>query len=256
MITGRSAPDSSSAARSMAAVRARPPGLGAAAGARAVLVLGLGGLHEHVVEREVHERRAAVGRDGGREGVVDQARDLLGGGGAWRRAWSAAARTGRGRSPAASPGPSASPGPVRRARPSASGWPGAEAIALMPLVTPGPAVSAHTPGLAGHLRPALGGERGGRLVADVHDRDALLAAAVVDREQVPAREREQLAHAVRLQAPATSRPPWKVSAAVSWAVSRRLPADSIRRDCSFAAPDQARCPGWDSNPHALAGGRF
>ena len=54
--------------------------------------------------------------------------------------------------------------------------------------------------LARDLRPALGGERGGLLVADVDDLDALLAAAVVDREQVPAREREQLADAVGAQA--------------------------------------------------------
>ena len=40
------------------------------------------------------------------------------------------------------------------------------------------------------LRPALGRERRARLVAHVDDVDALLATAVVDREQVPARERE------------------------------------------------------------------
>ena len=77
----------------------------------------------------------------------------------------------------------------------------AEPIALIPFVTPGPAVSAATPGCAGDLRPALGGERRGLLVAGVDEVDALLAAAVVDREQVAAREREQLRDAVGLQAP-------------------------------------------------------
>ena len=54
--------------------------------------------------------------------------------------------------------------------------------------------------LAGDLGPALRGEGGGRLVAHVDEVDALLAAAVEDREQVPARKREELRHAVRLQA--------------------------------------------------------
>jgi len=44
---------------------------------------------------------------------------------------------------------------------------------------------AHT-GLASDLRPTLGCERCGGLVANVDDVDALLATAVVDREQVPA----------------------------------------------------------------------
>jgi hypothetical protein len=43
-------------------------------------------------------------------------------------------------------------------------------------------------------------------VADVHDRDALLAAAVVDREQVATGEREQLRHAGRAQ-PLGDQPP-------------------------------------------------
>ena len=75
----------------------------------------------------------------------------------------------------------------------------------MPLVTPGPGGQRGDARLARDLRPALGGERGGLLVADVDDVDALLAAAVVDREQVAAREREQLGHAVGLQ-PAGDQP--------------------------------------------------
>ena len=45
-------------------------------------------------------------------------------------------------------------------------------------------------GHPGHLRPALGGEGRGLLVAGVDQPDALGAAAVVDGEQVPARQRE------------------------------------------------------------------
>ena len=53
--------------------------------------------------------------------------------------------------------------------------------------------------LARDLRPALGGERGRLLVAHVDEVDALLAAAVVDREEVPAGQREELGDAVRLE---------------------------------------------------------
>jgi hypothetical protein len=56
------------------------------------------------------------------------------------------------------------------------------------------------PRLSGRLRPALRRERGRLLVAHVHDVDALLAAPVVDRKEMPAREREQLRDPVRLQA--------------------------------------------------------
>ena len=56
------------------------------------------------------------------------------------------------------------------------------------------------PRFARHLRPALCGERSGGLVPHVDDVDPLGATAVVDREQVSAQKREQLAHAVGLQA--------------------------------------------------------
>ena len=72
-------------------------------------------------------------------------------------------------------------------------------IALSPFVTPGPAVSAATPGRARDLRPALGRERRRRLVARVDERDALRAAAVVDREEVAAGEREDGVDALRAQ---------------------------------------------------------
>src|SRR6202043_4183027 len=45
------------------------------------------------------------------------------------------------------------------------------------------------------------------LVPYVHDRDPLLATTVIDREQMPARQREQLAHTVRLQAARDQTPP-------------------------------------------------
>ena len=76
----------------------------------------------------------------------------------------------------------------------------AEPIALMPLVTPGPGGQRADARLARRLGPALGREGGRLLVAGVDDVDALLAAAVVDREEVAAGEREQLRHAVGLAA--------------------------------------------------------
>ncbi len=62
----------------------------------------------------------------------------------------------------------------------------AAAIALIPLVMPGPAVSAATPGDLRHFRPAFGGERRGLLVAGVDQPDTLVAAPVVDGKQVAA----------------------------------------------------------------------
>ena len=56
------------------------------------------------------------------------------------------------------------------------------------------------------LRHPLGGEDGGLLVAHVDDPDPLLFAAVVDGEQMPPREREEVA-----RPPATSGP-WRRSA--------------------------------------------
>src|SRR5665213_348086 len=50
-------------------------------------------------------------------------------------------------------------------------------------------------GLARELGVRLGGVAGGLLMAVVDDVDSLLDAAVVEREEVPATEREQVAHA-------------------------------------------------------------
>ena len=69
----------------------------------------------------------------------------------------------------------------------------------MPLVTPGPGRQRGDARLARDLRPALGRERGRGLVAHVDDVDALVAAAVVDREQVTAGEGEELGDTVCLQ---------------------------------------------------------
>ncbi len=61
----------------------------------------------------------------------------------------------------------------------------AAAIALIPLVTPGPGGERGDARHPGHLRPALGGERRGLLVAGVDQPDVLGATTVVDGEQVP-----------------------------------------------------------------------
>ena len=53
--------------------------------------------------------------------------------------------------------------------------------------------------LARGLGPTLGGECRGLLVPRVDDRDVLFLASVVDREEVPARKREEMRDAVRLQ---------------------------------------------------------
>ena len=158
------------------------------------------GLHEHLVEREVEEGRAGRRRERrraaprrrapGMSAVVCAVRASLVTGatnGTWSISWS---------EPCPQRNAGARPPSTSIGEPFCS----ADAMPLMPLVTPGPAVSARHAGLAGGLGPALGGERGRLLVADVDDVDALLAAAVVDREQVAAREREQLRHAVRLEA--------------------------------------------------------
>ena len=156
-------------------------------------------LHEHLVHREVEEGGAGGRLERGVQGLVDERGDVGGGlGGSGQlgqrrderdvvdlleRAHPPACGRGaaaerehrravhqRGRHPAH---------PVRDARARRE-----RAHARLP----------------GGLGPALGRERRGLLVADVDDVDALLAAAVVDREQMTAGEREQLRDAVRLEA--------------------------------------------------------
>ena len=170
-----------------------------------------GGQREHVIEREVEERRARVRRSA--TAIASSTRP-------WisppsrpsPRASPAAARTARDRSPAATPVPSATPARVR------------PAPSIGELFCERRAERAHPVGharargqrthaeLARDLRPALGGERRRLLVADVDDLDALGAAAVVDREQMPAREREQLADAVGAQSLGDQPPAVELSA--------------------------------------------
>ena len=74
----------------------------------------------------------------------------------------------------------------------------------MPLVTPGPAVSTARPGPALQLGHRLGGEDGRLLVPHVDDADAAVVRRVVEREDVPAGEREQLASRRTPAAPASA----------------------------------------------------
>ena len=170
------------------------------------------------------------------------------------RACSAVARTARGRSPAASRCPSA------RRRSSAehndrrvAGLRGGHRAHPVRHARPG-GQRAHA-GLARDLRPALGGERRRGLVAHVDDVDALLAAAVVDREQMPAGQREQLAHAVGLQAPRDEPSAVKGLHASSLLTSLAVEAPTLALTAPRGRP-RGRCPGWDSNPHALASRGF
>ena len=64
---------------------------------------------------------------------------------------------------------------------------------------PGPGGQRRDADPARRLRESLGGEGGRLLVADVDDLDPLGPAAVVDREKVPAGEREEVADAPRRQ---------------------------------------------------------
>jgi hypothetical protein len=68
----------------------------------------------------------------------------------------------------------------------------AEAITLIAFVTPGPAVSAATCGRRVSFARALGGETGGLLVTDVDQAQVLVARPVVQREEVPAGEGEEV----------------------------------------------------------------
>ena len=191
-------------ARELVAVGLRPAAGSGSAGPASRLV----GLGEHVVEREVDERRAGVGR----AATAASASSTSPGISAVDSAVAANFVSGADERhvvdllqralPPAPRGRAAAEHDHRRVvllrRP---------ASALIPFVTPGPGGQRRHAGPARDLRPALGGERRGRLVAHVDEVDALGAAAVVDREQVPAREREQLRDAVRLQPARGEQPP-------------------------------------------------
>ena len=214
MITGRSASRSSATARSSMRASGAGGGCGEPLGG-----LGLLGLHEHVVEREVEERRAGVRAQRLVPRLVDQPGDL------GRR------RGGRGELDER-PHERHVVDLLQRALAPAHRGRAAAEHEHRRVVLLGGAERAHAvrharaggqrahARLARHLRPALGGERRGRLVAHVDEVDPLRAAAVVDREQMAAREREQLGDAVRLEAAGDQAPPvqrrWSPAAPWSW----------------------------------------
>ena len=80
----------------------------------------------------------------------------------------------------------------------------------------------------GDLRPSLGGERGARLVAHIDDVDALLAAAVVDREQVAARQREELRDPVGGESAGDQAAPVQLRRAFGVRAHRPDPIDTSR----------------------------
>ncbi len=94
---------------------------------------------------------------------------------------------------------------------------------------------------AGHLRPALRGERGGLLVAGVDQPDVLGAAAVVDREQVSTRQREDRVD------PACPQPPGDQMSRVD-----RRGAEGPERHCSWAKHNQ-RVPNATQTQVLIAG---
>ena len=140
----------------------------------------------------------------------------------------------------------------------------ADAIALMPLVTPGPAVRARDAGLPRDLRPALGRERSRGLVAHVDQVDALLATAVIDGEEVAAREGEELGHAMRLQAPgdrATRRgvlllAPAELPVPASGPVLPSPPPRSTAANTSVQDVERIGRRGWCSRAARAAGWEF
>ena len=104
----------------------------------------------------------------------------------------------------------------------------------------GPGGERRHAGLAGDLGPALGGEGGGRLVAHVDEVDALLAAAVVDREQMPARQREELGHPVRLQALGHQPTPVELRGLLGLGAHGRGPYRQMSAPCRSRLWDRAR----------------
>ena len=162
------------------------------------LRLGLGRLPEDDVEREVEERRPAVGPRGDGERLVDQGGDLRGGGRGGREL----DERPHERDVVDLLQRALAPAEGRRAPAEHEH----RRVALLrrghrahPVGHPGARGQRAHARLAGDLRPPLGGEGGRLLVADVDQVDALRAAAVVEREEVAAGEGEHPPDAVRLQ---------------------------------------------------------
>ena len=156
------------------------------------------GLAEHVVEREVEERGTGMRGERGPHRLVDQPRDLLG---VLRGRGELDQRTDE-RHVVDLLQRTLAPAKLRRAaaqdeqRRAVLRRRGDRAHPVGHARAGGQRADARR---AGHLGPALGGERGRLLVAHVDDVDPLGPAAVVDREQMAAGQREQLGDAVRLE---------------------------------------------------------
>ena len=153
------------------------------------------GRAEHDVKREVEERGPAVRRKRGGDGGVDFLRDVAGRGDRARRLGDrrhdryVVELLQRARAPARLGGAA---GEDDQRRPvELGGGDGADAVG--DAGAGGQHGDARSPRELGH---ALGGERRRLLVTHVDDADVLLHGAVVDREDVTARQREDLAHAV------------------------------------------------------------
>ena len=75
----------------------------------------------------------------------------------------------------------------------------AAVIALTPLVMPGPGGERRAPQASRHLGPTFGRERRGLLVAGIDEAEIGLHRAVVEHEEMTARQREHHVDTVRAQ---------------------------------------------------------
>ena len=117
-----------------------------------------------------------------------------------------------------------------------------------PVGDAGPGGQRRDPDPAGRLGEALGGEGRGLLVADVDDLDALLLAAVVDREEVPAGEREEVRDAPRLQDLGDDPPPVLRPSARSLYLLRRPGASEARTQDVASRRSRPLVPGAGFEP--------
>ena len=236
MITGRSASRRSAAARATSGTgppddsATQPPRGSGGSGRR---------LGEHDVHREVDEGGPGVRRDGRGQRLVDERRDL-------------GRRLGRRRQLGQRPHEGHVVELLQRAlapahrRGTAAEDEHRRAVLLRrgdrahPVRHAGAGGQRSHAGLSGDLGPALGGEGGGRLVAHVDEVDALLAAAVVDREQMPAGQREELGHAVRLEALGHQPPPVELRGLLGLGAHRAGPYRQMSRPCRSRLWDPGR----------------
>ena len=195
-----SAPAGSAPAEQRRRSRSTASGSGSAAAARPAAGRRAGGGVEELVHRHVDEDRAAVRASRRRVNASSHAVERR----RRRSGWCAAsletgAKIGGWSSSWRLPLPQrfcgARPPTTTIGEPANCAW----AIALTPLVTPGPGGEHGEPGDPGQLAGRLGGERRGLLVAYVEEphRRVGLDRAVVHREDVRAGEREHRLDAVR-----------------------------------------------------------